>query len=37
VVLKGEPLGSLKEEFFMPGRKFVSGRNWGGKALGEKP
>jgi len=23
------------EEFFIPGRKFVPGRNWGGKALDE--
>jgi len=36
VVLKWEPLGSLKEEFQTPGRKFVPGRNWGGKAVGEK-
>jgi len=35
VVLKQEPLGSLKE-FFIPGRKFVPGKNWGGKAVDEK-
>jgi len=29
-------LGSLREEFFIPRRKFVSGRNWGGKAVHEK-
>jgi len=29
VVLKREPLGSLREEFVIPGRKFVPGRNWG--------
>ena len=33
VVLKRESLGSLREEFFIPGRKFVPGRNWGGKAV----
>jgi len=36
VILKREPLGSLSEEFSIPGRKFVPGRNWGGKAVGEK-
>jgi len=36
VVLKREPLGSLREEFLIPGRKFVPGRNWGGKAVNEK-
>jgi len=30
------PFGSLREEFFIPGGKFVSGRNWGGKAVDEK-
>jgi len=30
------PLGSLREEISIPGRKFVPGRNWGGKAVGEK-
>jgi len=25
VVLKGEPLGSPREEFLIPGRKFVTG------------
>jgi len=34
VVLKREPLGSLKEEFFIPGMEFVPGKNWGGKKLG---
>jgi len=33
VVLKREPLGSLREEFLIPGRKFVPGRSWGGKAV----
>jgi len=33
VVLKREPLGSLREEFLIPGRKFAPGRNWGGKAV----
>jgi len=37
VVLKGEPLGSLRVEFLIPRRKSVPGRNWGGKAVGEKP
>jgi len=36
VVLKREPLGSLWEEFFIPGRKFVLGSNWGGKAADDK-
>jgi len=36
VILKREPLGSLGEEFLIPGRKFVPGRNWGGKAVDEK-
>ena len=36
VVLKREQLGSLREEFLIPGRKFVPGRNWGGKAVDEK-
>jgi len=36
VVLKREPLGSLREEFLIPKRKFVPGRNWGGKAVHEK-
>jgi len=35
VVLKREPLGSLREEFLIPGRKFVPGRNWRGKAVDE--
>jgi len=26
----------LREEFLIPGRKFVPGRNWGGKAVDEK-
>jgi len=33
VVLKLEPLGSLREEFLIPGRKFAPGRNWGGKVV----
>jgi len=37
VVLKQVPLGSLNEEFVIPGRKFVPGRNWGGKTVDEKP
>jgi len=36
MVLKQVPLDSLREEFFILGRKFVSGRNWGGKAVDEK-
>jgi len=36
VVLKGESLGSLSEEFLIPSRKFVHGRNWGAKAVDEK-
>ena len=36
VVLKRESLGSLREEFLIPGRKFVPGRSWGGKAVDEK-
>jgi len=36
VVLKREPLGSLREEFLIPGKKFVPERNWGGKAVDEK-
>ena len=36
VVLKREPLGSLREEFIIRGRKFVPGKNWRGKAVGEK-
>jgi len=35
VVLKRVPLGSQREKFFIPGRKFVSGRNWGGKGEDE--
>jgi len=33
VVLKREPLGSLREEFLIPGGKFAPGRNWEGKAV----
>jgi len=33
VALKREALGSLREEFLIPGRKFAPGRNWGGKAV----
>jgi len=29
-------VGSLREEFSIPGRKFVSGRSWGGKTKDEK-
>jgi len=37
VVLRRVPLSlSLREEFFNFGRKFVPGRNWGGKAVDEK-
>jgi len=36
VILKRGPLGSLWEEFFIPGMKFVPGRNWEGKAVNEK-
>jgi len=36
VVLKRELLGSLREEFLIPGRKFIPGRNWGGKDVDEK-
>ena len=37
MVLKWKPLGSLREEFWIPGRKFVPGRNWGGKAAKINP
>jgi len=37
VVLKQESLGSLREVFLIPGRKFAPGRNWGGKAVGKEP
>jgi len=30
------PRGSLKEEFSIPGMKFVAGRNWRGKAVKAK-
>jgi len=36
MVLKRVPLGSPKEEFLIPGKNFVPGRNWGGKAMDEK-
>jgi len=36
VVLKRESLGSLREKFLNPGRKFVPEWNWGGKAVDEK-
>jgi len=36
VVLKWELLGSLREEFLIPERKFVPGGNWGGKAVDGK-
>jgi len=35
VILKRVPLGSLREEFSIPGRKFGPERNWGGKAVDE--
>jgi len=31
------PLGSLREDFLIPGTKFVPGRKWGEKAADEKP
>jgi len=36
VVLKRVTRDSLSEEFLIPGRKFVPGRNWGGKSVHEK-
>jgi len=36
VVLKRVPLGSLREDFLIPGMNFVRDRNWGGKAVAEK-
>jgi len=36
VLLKREPLGSQREEFFNLGRKFASGRNCEGKAVKKK-
>jgi len=36
VVLKRKPLGSPREEFLIPERKIVPGKNWGGKAVDEK-
>jgi len=36
VVLKGGPLGSLREELLIPGRKFVPGMKWGRKVVDEK-
>ena len=33
MALKRGPFGSPGEEFFIPKRKFVSGRNWGGNAV----
>jgi len=30
------PRGSLREETFIPGRKFVPERKWGGNAVDEK-
>jgi len=36
VVLKRVRLGSPREEFLIPRRKFVPGRNWGGKAVDKK-
>jgi len=36
VVLKRVPLGSLRVEFLISGRKFVPGRDWGKKSCGWK-
>ena len=36
MVLKRVPLGSLSEEFVIPGRKFVPGRNREGKTVDGK-
>jgi len=36
VFLKRVLLGSLREEFLIPGKIFVPGKNWGGKPVGEK-
>jgi len=36
VVFKQEPLCSLREEFLILGRKFLPGRNRGGKSVDEK-
>ena len=36
VVLKWVPLGSLREEFLIPGRKVVPRRNWGGTAVDQE-
>jgi len=36
VVLQRVPLTSLKEEFLIPERKFIPGRNWRGQTVGEK-
>ena len=36
VVLEQVPLGLVKEEFLIPGRKFLPGRDWGGKPVDEK-
>jgi len=36
VVLKRVPLGSLREEFLIRGRTFVSGRKWRGKTVDKK-
>jgi len=30
------PLGSTREEFLIPGRKFFPERNWGEKSVDEK-
>jgi len=35
VLKKWVPLGSLREEFLILGRKFVSERNWGRQAVDE--
>jgi len=29
------PLDSVREEFLIPGRKFVPGKNWRGKVVDE--
>ena len=36
VVLKREPLESLREEFLIFGKKFAPGKNWGVKAVEKK-
>jgi len=36
VVLKWDSLGSLREEFLVPEKKFLPEKNWEGKAVDEK-